>query len=226
MIDLTPLDVRNKRGDFRKGLRGYEPSEVDAFLEVAAERLEAVVRENLAMKERLAELETRLERAESRETAVQEALVSAQSLREQVREQTQRESELRMREAEQVASERIESAKRDAARILGETEREADRIRTEAASALDRARRDLEELRRSRARFLRTYRSLLEKELDLVLAEEDGEGEPQVDLDELRIFHRGDGASSAAADDDTSPDRIPTGGALEGNAPAAEAETP
>ena len=24
MIDLTPLDVRKKKGDFRKGLRGYD----------------------------------------------------------------------------------------------------------------------------------------------------------------------------------------------------------
>ena len=32
MIDLTPLDVRKKKGDFRKGLRGYEMEEVDGFL--------------------------------------------------------------------------------------------------------------------------------------------------------------------------------------------------
>ena len=37
MIDLTPLDVRNKRGDFKKLMRGYDPQEVDVFLEIAAE---------------------------------------------------------------------------------------------------------------------------------------------------------------------------------------------
>ncbi len=40
MIDLTPLDVRKKRGDFGKGLRGYDPQEVDGFLELVAERME------------------------------------------------------------------------------------------------------------------------------------------------------------------------------------------
>ena len=40
MIDLTPLDVRKKRGDFRRGMRGYDTQEVDAFLEVVADRLE------------------------------------------------------------------------------------------------------------------------------------------------------------------------------------------
>ena len=52
MIDLTPLDVRNKRADFKKLLRGYDPQEVDVFLEVVAERLEELVRENLTLKER------------------------------------------------------------------------------------------------------------------------------------------------------------------------------
>ena len=39
MIDLTPLDVRNKRGDFKKLMRGYDPQEVDVFLEIVADRL-------------------------------------------------------------------------------------------------------------------------------------------------------------------------------------------
>ena len=38
MIDLTPLDVRKKKADFRRGLRGYDIEEVDAFLDLAAER--------------------------------------------------------------------------------------------------------------------------------------------------------------------------------------------
>ena len=31
MIDLTPLDVRNKRGDFKKIMRGYDPQEAERF---------------------------------------------------------------------------------------------------------------------------------------------------------------------------------------------------
>ena len=57
MIDLTPLDVRNKRGDFKKLMRGYDPQEVDVFLEIAAERLEELVRENIVLRERSESLE-------------------------------------------------------------------------------------------------------------------------------------------------------------------------
>ena len=52
MIELTPLDVRKKRGDFAKALRGYEAQEVDVFLELVAERMEALVKENLQLRER------------------------------------------------------------------------------------------------------------------------------------------------------------------------------
>ena len=57
MIDLTPLDVRNKRGDFKRLMRGYDPQEVDIFLELVAERLEGLVRENLQLKDRTATLQ-------------------------------------------------------------------------------------------------------------------------------------------------------------------------
>ena len=52
MIDLTPLDVRKKRGDFKKSLRGYDPLEVDGFLELVAERMEELVKANMTLEER------------------------------------------------------------------------------------------------------------------------------------------------------------------------------
>ncbi len=186
MIDLTPLDVRNKRGDFRKGMRGYEPREVDAFLEVVAERMEVLVRESLTMRDRLEELSARVEKQEARENAVQEALVSAQALREEIREQTAREAELRLREADQ-----------EAERRRAEAAKAADRARAELERLVADRRRDLEELARSRALFLRGYRTLLEKELDLVTLEEGRPAEVEVDLDALEVFQGGSHAESS-----------------------------
>lgn len=47
MIHLTPLDVRKKQGDFRKILRGYDPEEVDTFLDLVAERMEVLVKQKV-----------------------------------------------------------------------------------------------------------------------------------------------------------------------------------
>jgi len=149
MIDLTPLDVRKKKGDFRKGMRGYETQEVDTFLELVAERFEELVRENLTLKERVERLAEQLQGQEGRERAVQEALVTAQELREQIREQARREADHIVREAE------------SAAQSLAQ---EADR-------AIEERRRELGELDRSRTRLLRSLRTFLERELDAVSAE-------------------------------------------------------
>ena len=150
MIDLTPLDVRKKRGDFRRILRGYDPEEVDTFLELVAERLESLVKENLALAERVEGMAGRLDALEGKERAVQDALVTAQKLREEVADQSRREADLLRKEAEV----------------------EVDRRLSEADGLIGERQRALEDLERNRMKFLKAFRSLLERELDAVEVEE------------------------------------------------------
>ncbi|MEX0856174.1 MAG: DivIVA domain-containing protein [Gemmatimonadota bacterium] len=161
MIDLTPLDIRKKKGDFGRGLRGYDPQEVDTFLEMAADRLEEVVRENLTLKERAERLAQQVHGQEGREKAVQEALVSAQTLRTEIQEQARREADLARREAESAAQE-----------IRKEAELRLTEARDLVERTLEERRRELVELNRARARFLKSFRTLLERELDNVEIEE------------------------------------------------------
>mgnify|MGYP001546820754 CR=1 FL=1 len=51
MIDLTPLDVRKKKDDFRRAVRGYDPAQVDGFLDLVADRLEDLVGRELRLRE-------------------------------------------------------------------------------------------------------------------------------------------------------------------------------
>ena len=161
MIDLTPLDVRKKRGDFRKLLRGYDPEEVDIFLDLVAERMEVLVKENLTLTERVERLGEQVEAQEGRETAVREALVTAQELRTDMRTQASKEADLLLREA---ASE-AEHAKREAASEVDRIVAEAERLVRERLGAL-------EELERQRQKFLKAFRAMLERELDAVVVEE------------------------------------------------------
>ena len=91
MIDLTPLDVRKKKGDFGKAMRGYEVQQVDSFLDLVAERMEELVIETMTLRERTALLQAQVDSQSGRERAVQEALVTAQSLRDQIKDQAGRE---------------------------------------------------------------------------------------------------------------------------------------
>ena len=164
MIDLTPLDVRKKRGDFGRGVRGYNPQEVDAFLELVAERLEELVKENITLRERAERLAEQVAAQTGREQAVQEALVTAQQLRDEIQANAQKEAELALMEARARGRE-----------ILAEAERRA----AQATEGLD-------ELDRRRMRFLGSYRQFLERELDHVAVEEGRkplQGMARVDLD-------------------------------------------
>ena len=99
MIDLTPLDVRNKRVDFKKIMRGYDPQAVDIFLELVAEQLEALVRETIQLRERTQTLQNQVDAQTGREQAVQDALVTAQELRSEMQTQAQREADHIVKEA-------------------------------------------------------------------------------------------------------------------------------
>jgi cell division initiation protein len=172
MIDLTPLDVRKKRGDFKKLMRGYDPHEVDTFLELAAERLEVVVRENLQLQQRVQTLQSQVDAQLDRERAVQDALVTAQELRSDIQAQSQREADHVLREADAEARRLLAEAKAEARRVLSEAEAEVrDRLR-DVERRHDQAQDAVLQLEHRRIRFLRDFRNLLERELDMVGSEE------------------------------------------------------
>lgn len=182
MIDLTPLDVRKKLGDFGKTLRGYDPQEVDTFLELVAERMEVLVKELLQLRDRGDHLEGRVAEQEGKQKAIQDALVTAQTLREDVKQQADREVDLLRREAQGDADRALELAQSDAQRISDDAQSRADHILNDATQMLAERRAVIEELERRRLKLLKALRSMLERELDEVEIEE---GRPPLDMSGL-----------------------------------------
>src|SRR6476661_2825196 len=125
MIDLTPLEVRKKKGDFKKTMRGYDPALVDDFLDLVADRLDQLVRENNSMTERLSRLETQMGEHRDRERALTDALVTAQEMREEMRQQTARESELMRRDAEQESKQVRAAAEQESKQMRAAAEQES-----------------------------------------------------------------------------------------------------
>jgi cell division initiation protein len=143
MIDLTPLEVRKKKGDFRRQMRGYDPALVDDFLDLVADRLEQLVRENMSITERIHLLETQTADYREREKALTEALVTAQEMREDMRRQAEKENDLARREAEH----------------------HAEQIRASAVHAREREEDSIRRLRARQTQLLHSYRTYLEREL-------------------------------------------------------------
>jgi len=149
-MDLTPLDIRKKKDDLRRTVRGYDPGQVDAFLDLVADRLEAVVQEEVRLKEQVTLLRERLGGFEERERALNEALIAAQELREEARLQAEKQAGLRIQEADQQAQKLVSEARR-----LAEDSERA-----------------LADLNARRASYLRGMRSLLDRFLAEVSYEE------------------------------------------------------
>lgn len=112
---LTPLDVR--KHEFRRTMRGFDPVAVDDFRIRVADELERVLRERAMLEERLAALTDQLRGFKERERAMNEALVAAQQLREEMRGAAEREAQVIVREAE-VRAERLLDEARNGERSI------------------------------------------------------------------------------------------------------------
>jgi cell division septum initiation protein DivIVA len=98
-------------------MRGFDPAEVEDFRARAADELERVVRERLALDEKLKVQEEQLTQFREREKAMNDALIAAQQLRAETREQAEREAQMILREAEADAERRLERARREIERL-------------------------------------------------------------------------------------------------------------
>ena len=145
---LTPLDVR--RYDFGSALRGYDKARVDQFREQVAAELERLARANQDLEAKARGFHEQLRAFRERDKALNEALVSAQQLRGEMREQAEREAQLIVREAQAEAERAVASVRAEARRLE----------------------EDIESLARMRRAHLAQLRALAERQLSDIEAME------------------------------------------------------
>jgi cell division initiation protein len=117
-MKLTPLDIRKQ--EFRKTLRGFDPIEVQTFLEMVGEEYEQVLQENKQLNNRLIELETKLKDFQETEKNLRETLLNVQEVKKQSEESSRRQADLLIKEAELKALEIIELARKQARKMRDE----------------------------------------------------------------------------------------------------------
>lgn len=117
-MNLTPLDIRKQT--FERVFRGFDPAEVQAFLEMAAEEFERMTRESLQMREQLSTLKSESGRFRQLEGTLQEMLLTAQQTADEVRQNARREAGLIVKEAEIRANRAIEEARAHVREIRSE----------------------------------------------------------------------------------------------------------
>ena len=138
---LTPIDIR--RYDFGSALRGYDKARVDQFRDQVAAEVERLIRLNQDLEQKSKGFVEQLRAFRERDKALNDALVSAQQLRAEIREQADREAQLLMREAR------------------AQVERDVEGIRAEARRLED----EIQLLVKARRTYLSQLRTMVERQL-------------------------------------------------------------
>jgi cell division initiation protein len=118
VMRIAPLDLRQQR--FKKAVRGFDPTEVVAFLTEAADDYEHALREIDRLRQDLARMEALLTEHREREANLRNTLLTAQRLADDMKEAAQNEAKMIVREAQgradlllQKAQVRLEEVERD-----------------------------------------------------------------------------------------------------------------
>jgi DivIVA domain-containing protein len=139
---LTSVDV--KHHDFRPArLGGYDKSSVEEFRDRVAEELERLTRANQELEAKAKGFHEQLRAFRERDKALNDALISAQQLRAEIREQAEREAQLILREA-----------RAEGERLLEGTRAEIRKLELE-----------LTQLEKSRRAYLGQLRAIVERQL-------------------------------------------------------------
>ena len=135
---LTPSDLYNR--EFKRAITGgYQPREVDEYLERVADVLETLIRQVRELKEEREESRGKLRKYRDSESALQEALVSSQEIGRNIVEAGKREANALIEEA------RLEKERQhlEAARIppalkdeIAQLEVQRNRLRSEMLAIL------------------------------------------------------------------------------------------
>lgn len=133
-MNITPIDIQ--QAGFKVRFRGYDRQEVDGFLDMLTDDFETLIKQNNAMKEKIADLEAELQELKKREAALNNTLVRAEGMVGQIQEGAQKDAKLITKKAELEAEEIIKSARGQA----GEVHREIQDLKRQKVILIEKIR--------------------------------------------------------------------------------------
>ncbi len=158
-MSITPNEILDK--EFARRFRGYDPDEVDTFLEEVAQSLADVIKEKNALKDQITLLKAQLDQHKAKEEEFQKAITAAHSVCEDMKVQAEKEAKLI-----------LEQARLDAERIVADAHQEIIELEQRIRA-----------LRRLQREAIFRVRSSLEVFMNIV--EEEAQALPSEELDKM-----------------------------------------
>jgi cell division initiation protein len=149
-MKVTPLDIQQKR--FHIAFRGFERTEVEAFLDVVREEMEGLVREVTELREFHETYNERMREYREREETLKNTMITTHKLAEDIKESSKKEAQLIVKDAEIKYQQILERAREEKLRLESE----------------------IIELRRQKHHFLQDMRKMMQMHMEMVDFEEAG----------------------------------------------------
>jgi len=147
---LTPLDIQQHV--FQRSFRGYDENDVNEFIAKISKEYEVVYAENRNLTEQIDRLKGQMKDYIALERNLKDALVSAQKTSSEMKNNSERESELILKEAELKAEKIIEDARTEAKELM----------------------REIQELKKTKRIFKIELKNLLESFAEILKSDEEG----------------------------------------------------
>jgi len=163
-MKISPLDIQQQQ--FHKKLIGFDPREVEVFLELLKNEFEEIIKENNDLKDELRKMVAELEDFKEKEQTLKEAMLTAQRILEEIKTNARKEAELIVAESQVKAQELVNSAQLRSMEIMDE----------------------IKELKRQKIQFEANLRALLETHLKMIETEKEREEELTAIEEKLRFF--------------------------------------
>ena len=117
-MKITPIDISKQ--EFKKIMRGYDPVEVDTFLEMLGNEYENLINRSNENEDKIKQLEAELKNFKEVEKTLKQTLLNLQENSDISRENSKKEASLIKKEAEIEATEMIDAAKRESQKMREE----------------------------------------------------------------------------------------------------------
>lgn len=143
-MKITPIEIQQHQ--FRTRMLGYDSSAVDQFLEMVADELERLHKQNHELKETLARTRTVLDQMKDREQALQATLITAQQVTEELKSSARKEADIVMVDARLQGEQIMRSAEERRLQLI----------------------RDIQEIKRQKISFESSLRALIDGHLKLL----------------------------------------------------------
>lgn len=138
-MKITPIDIQQQQ--FKgKMIGGLDPEDVDAFLQVVAQEMEGLLRENNELKEQLNRNSAAMATMEGQEAKLRDAVLAAQNIAEDMKA----------------------NARKEATLLVSEAELKGERIIAAAEQKLVELTSQIQDLRREKVQFETSLKSLLD----------------------------------------------------------------